>query len=658
MAIDVLIEVIGATSTTVTAPDVAITPGTRYTVEVAAVNASGQGPYSTPITVITLPSTPSTPTVSGSITQDSIPISWAANPAGEDVYRYRIYVKKATDASFGSPSGEQASTSGTVTGLLPNTAYDIAISAINSANPSVQAIESPKSGALRANTLPAAPTEYTLTTSVSPAGAGTVTLNPVGGTYASGTTVTVSYTANAGYSFAGWTLDGLGAGGGPTLLVTMTNNRSVIASFVAAPVTYLLNLVSSPTGSGSVAANPVKARYSAGDVITLTATANSGYIFSNWLGLVPATLNPVSFEMPTGDTTITAVFNTITYTLTASVNPGVGGTITANPVGPTYPSGTLVTLTATPASGYKFDNWNVDGGSNSNISIQVMMNANHSVVANFSEVAPPPPTKHNVNITISGGGSTSPSGVQQVNDGSSLTITATPLSGYEFSHWEGNVSGTTNPLTIPSVTSDMSVIAVFEKIPTYRLTATSTAGGHTSPTSGTYEEGDAVSVSAIPDTGYLFSHWTEGGASISEDNPVVILMDGDRSIQAVFEPAVVPPGEFVVSISYKGNGSTNPPVGSYTVEENTSYTVSATPASGWNFKQWETSAGAAVSSASTYNFIVHEDVSLVAVFEQPTGGGTSWTLPAIIGGVAILGLVLSSRGGGGAAPSYRAVAED
>jgi len=67
------------------------------------------------------------------------------------------------------------------------------------------------------------------------------------------------------------------------------------------------------------------------------------------------------------------------YTLTTTAT---NGTITRNPVGPTYPSGTVVTLTAVPNSGYTFTGWSVDLTGSVNPAT-ITMNSDKSVTAVF-----------------------------------------------------------------------------------------------------------------------------------------------------------------------------------------------------------------------------------------------------------------------------------
>lgn len=51
-------------------------------------------------------------------------------------------------------------------------------------------------------------------------------------------------------------------------------------------------------------------------------------------------------------------------------------------------------------------------------------------------------------------------------DGTKVTVTATPKPGYEFSSWTGDVSGTTNPLTVV-MNSNKTVSAIFQKQTTF-----------------------------------------------------------------------------------------------------------------------------------------------------------------------------------------------
>jgi hypothetical protein len=149
------------------------------------------------------------------------------------------------------------------------------------------------------------------------------------------------------------------------------------------------------------------------------------------------------------------------YTLTKSVNPGGSGTISLSPSGSTYTAGTTVTLTAIPASGYSFVNWTSDyaylNGSSNNPTI-ITVNSNLVIIAIFHES----PTYSYV--TSAYGGTVSPSG-GTFTAGTSVTLTATPSSGYSFVNWTsdyGGVGGESNPYTFTAPGINLLIIANFK----------------------------------------------------------------------------------------------------------------------------------------------------------------------------------------------------
>jgi len=142
-----------------------------------------------------------------------------------------------------------------------------------------------------------------------------------------------------------------------------------------------------------------------------------------------------------------------TYTLITNVSPAGGGFV--SPSGGQYDDGTVITLTATPASGYDFAYWS-GSASGSNPSVTIVMDANKNVTAFFEAI---PEYTLTVNVSPAGTGSVSPSGGQYV-DGTVVTLTATPASGYNFDHWSGSASGS-NPTTSITMNSNESVTAHF-----------------------------------------------------------------------------------------------------------------------------------------------------------------------------------------------------
>jgi hypothetical protein len=89
----------------------------------------------------------------------------------------------------------------------------------------------------------------------------------------------------------------------------------------------------------------------------------------------------------------------VNYTLTVQENPlGVGmvdveagGLTQTSPY--VFSSGTVVQVNATPNTGYNFQGWNLDNASSSSANpYSIIMNGNHTVIANFASTSLPPPS--------------------------------------------------------------------------------------------------------------------------------------------------------------------------------------------------------------------------------------------------------------------------
>jgi hypothetical protein len=168
----------------------------------------------------------------------------------------------------------------------------------------------------------------------------------------------------------------------------MSANRSVSAVFTSTTPRHTLTVAVSPSTGGTVARAPNLGEYETGTVVTLTATPASGYEFTRWEGDASGTANPTSITMDAGKS-VTAVFTAMAqYTLTVTASPPDGGTVTRSPDLALYDPGTVVTLTATPASGYAFSRW--DGGLTGTTNpATVAMSADRAVTAIFTETDTP-----------------------------------------------------------------------------------------------------------------------------------------------------------------------------------------------------------------------------------------------------------------------------
>ena len=224
-----------------------------------------------------------------------------------------------------------------------------------------------------------------------------------------------------------------------------------------------------------------------------------------------------------------------------------------------------------------------------------------------------------------------------------LTITAIPAAGWRFDRWDGSVPSIANPLTVP-ITSDLNLIAVFSELPpapTYIISISAQPGGPTDPVPGTYsvDGGTLLSISALPDPGYQFVEWQEGGVSISTINPLVFTAAGDRSLTAVFAAITPPPVVRAVTLDVLGQGTTSPVPGTYPVADGGVFTVSAIAAAGWQFSGW---SGDLVSLDNPLAITVTRDLRLTATFTQlpPPPPGSFTVSIAILG----LGTTFPARG--------------
>ncbi|MCJ7426158.1 MAG: hypothetical protein MUO17_03355 [Dehalococcoidales bacterium] len=147
---------------------------------------------------------------------------------------------------------------------------------------------------------------------------------------------------------------------------------------------YNLTTNVSPTEGGSVL--PSGGSYDPGVNVTITATANSGYVFDYWSGSASGT-SPTTTVVMDAHKSVTANFTpqAQTYTLTTSVSPSGAGSV--SPSGGEYDAGSSVSLSATANSGYAFDYWS-GSASGTSPSTTIVMDSDKSVIANFVATGP------------------------------------------------------------------------------------------------------------------------------------------------------------------------------------------------------------------------------------------------------------------------------
>jgi hypothetical protein len=142
-----------------------------------------------------------------------------------------------------------------------------------------------------------------------------------------------------------------------------------------------VELVVETEGSGSVKTSPAEP-YLFGQVVTVTAEPNPGYIFFDWADDLTGSVNPATLIMD-GDKKVTARFSDpVYYTLLVDVD-GLG-VVNVEPDLDEYLHGSLVTLQAVPEPGWLFLSWSGDLTGRQS-PVEVMVTTDLMITANFIE---------------------------------------------------------------------------------------------------------------------------------------------------------------------------------------------------------------------------------------------------------------------------------
>ena len=371
---------------------------------------------------------------------------------------------------------------------------------------------------------------------------------------------------------------------------------------------YTVNVSANPANGGTVTGG---GNYQAGQSCTVTATANSGYTFTNWSenGTIVSTQPSYTFVV-NGNRTLVANFQALpqNYNISVSANPTNGGTVTG---GGTYQQGQQCTVHATANTGYTFTNWTENGNVvSTQANYTFTVNSNRTLVANF--------TLQQFTITALVDPSQWAGGVEGggvYTYGQSCTLTATPTVPYIFVNWTKNgIQVSTNATYTFTVTESATYVAHFV-VETFTITALAnpTEGGVVTG-SGTYEMLDECTVTATANEGYNFVNWTENGNVVSNEAAYTFAVTGDRTLVANFELMtfeITASADPIEAASISGAGT-------YNYGEEVTLTFDRNE--DWAFQNW-TENGDVVSEEMTYTFIATENRNLVANFLFTEGIG-------------------------------------
>ena len=247
------------------------------------------------------------------------------------------------------------------------------------------------------------------------------------------------------------------------------------------------------------------------------------------------------------------------------------------------------------------------------------------------------PEQYTLSIGNDGNGSVdlSPSG-GTYDEGTIVTLTPVPSSGFIFSSWSGTNSGdlTNNGDGTYSITmnADKDVTANFEATILKTLTVTTDGNGTVSfnPAGGAYDEGTVVTLTPAAFSGFAFSSWSGADSDDVYDNldgTYSINMDTNKVLVANF--IVIP--QYTLTVSTDGNGSVTLSPGGGTYDQSTVVILTPTPNTNYMFSSWggpdyedvmdnldgTYSITMDEAKAITANFIIENEAPTAPVLVQP-----------------------------------------
>jgi len=221
----------------------------------------------------------------------------------------------------------------------------------------------------------------------------------------------------------------------------------------------------------------------------------------------------------------TSTNSTTQFQITLSASPAEGGSV--SPANGEYEEGSTQEISATPNEGWRFVEWTGDFNS-TNSTATITVDADKNIEAIFTK------KEHALTITTEGEGTVDEQIVaaKDYEQGTIVKLSANADEGWTFVEWNGDVTGSENPVEI-TMDDSKEVTAIFAK-ESYALTVTIDGQGSVqkNPDQQEYEYGTTVDLTASPASGWDFDKWQ--GDITGTNNPVQLTIDAEKQITAVF----------------------------------------------------------------------------------------------------------------------------
>ena len=473
------------------------------------------------------------------------------------------------------------------------------------------------------------------------AGKGGTVSGKSNGTYAEGTSISVTATADSNYKFKGWsnTEGGSIISTDSTYTFNISKDTTLYANFEDITTYYTFSITA---GEGGSVSGTASGTYAENVLINVTASAKFGYKFIGWSktqgGSIISTNAAYSFNL-NENTTLYANFeklNLTMYTINVVEGEGCSSIVYFNSdsngnhfVSGEYAEGYTMTLVANALSGYKFVGWWTNSSFSgdpvsTSYSYGVKVEKNLTLYPKFAKKDA---TQYSFTVTASEGGTLGGSKSGAYDKDSYIFVAAYANEGYEFKGWSYTKGGAifkTDYTHSFNISNDTTLYANFEKIPDYTLTVVKTQGfgsislDGSDVTSKSFRRGTTVDLFVNAASGYKFVGWwtnsSFSGDPVGTSSHYTICMENDVTLYPKFEKLGVTSYNFNVSSSTGGSvgGST-----SGTYKSGTYIFVVANAESGYEFKGWSyTKGGSIFRTDYTYGFNISEDTTLYANFEK------------------------------------------
>lgn len=350
--------------------------------------------------------------------------------------------------------------------------------------------------------------------------------------------------------------------------------------------TYELDL--SSTMGGSLVVSPIQQRYLQDQIVQVEAIAENGYRFVRWEGDLGGAFPETPYVVDR-DSAVSAVFEKLPrYRLRRGVQGYVEssaeevpepGEIFVEPEQTDYLGGAEVTVTAVANQGWQFERWLGDLTTVSP-SETLTMDSDKDVKAVFVT---------RINSVATGGGTIHLVPEQEFYSyGTRVRVIPVPDAGNYLGTWGSDALQMPKTAFEYHVTkANVTISALFAPLEENQFTVIGVAGVggavQSSPAAGAYINGQTVTLTAKADPGYEFQSWT--GDMESSDNPIEVVADANKRVEANFLKLDVDVYELTVNVEGSGSVTRSPQAVAY--EAGTEVELTAVAEAGFAFVGWE-----------------------------------------------------------------------